>query len=190
MCGWLSAASICASRLKRARRSGSNSNALGSTFSATSRRSLLSRARNTSPIPPAPSSAMTRYGPTSAAPMKGAPVLVASPDGRASESASAARSRNGNRSVKPGSELAESSSDSISRRNASSPPVAAARNAARSAGGRSTAASNNALTCCQRASVMGDAPPRVHASAMPWPCATRASPSTPTPSTRVPLLRW
>ena len=86
--------------------------------------------------------------------------------------------------------LAALRSDSISRRNASSPPVAAARNAPRSAGGRSTAASNNALTCCQRASVMADAPLRVHATAMPWPCATRASPSTPTPSTQVPLLRW
>ena len=49
-------------------------------------------------------------------------------------------SRNGKRSVNPGSELSELSSDSTSRRNASSPPTAAARNAARSDGGLSTVA--------------------------------------------------
>ena len=37
MCGWLSDASTCASRLNRASRSGSCANAAGRTFSATSR---------------------------------------------------------------------------------------------------------------------------------------------------------
>ncbi len=45
MLGWLSDASTCASRLKRARRSGSLATASGRTFSATSRSSFVSRAR-------------------------------------------------------------------------------------------------------------------------------------------------
>ena len=45
-------------------RSGSVAKATGSTFSATSRCSFVSRARQTSPIPPAPSGAVTSYGPT------------------------------------------------------------------------------------------------------------------------------
>src|SRR5437867_2942433 len=47
MFGWLRAAKTCASRLKRATRSGSARNASGSTLSATSRFSLVSRARYT-----------------------------------------------------------------------------------------------------------------------------------------------
>src|SRR5687767_2539442 len=53
---WLRAASVCASRVKRAIRSGSAVRASGRTLSATSRFSLASRARYTSPMPPAPSS--------------------------------------------------------------------------------------------------------------------------------------
>ena len=47
-------ASRRASRLKRVTRSMSSVNAVGSTFSATSRSNVVSRARYTSPIPPAP----------------------------------------------------------------------------------------------------------------------------------------
>jgi len=53
----------CASRRKRAIRSASDANASGRTFSATSRLSLLSRARYTSPIPPEPIADRTSYGP-------------------------------------------------------------------------------------------------------------------------------
>src|SRR5215471_3005529 len=63
MLGWLSEASTCASRRKRAIRSPSSANASGRIFSATSRLSFVSRARYTSPIPPAPSRALTSYGP-------------------------------------------------------------------------------------------------------------------------------
>ena len=55
MLGWLNPATVRASRSKRARRSRSRANASGSTLSATSRPSLGSSARYTSPMPPAPS---------------------------------------------------------------------------------------------------------------------------------------
>src|SRR5882724_10123043 len=64
MCGWLSDARSRASRLKRATRSVSAVNNGGRSFSATSRPSLVSRARYTSPIPPAPSGATISYGPS------------------------------------------------------------------------------------------------------------------------------
>ena len=60
MCGWLSAAMARASRWKRARRSGSRATSGGRTLSATSRPSLVSVARYTSPMPPAPMAAVTR----------------------------------------------------------------------------------------------------------------------------------
>ena len=59
MLGWFSAASVCASRVKRARRSRSAAKTSGRTLMATSRLSLESRARYTSPMPPAPSGADT-----------------------------------------------------------------------------------------------------------------------------------
>src|ERR1700688_156920 len=49
MCGWFSAASTCASRRKRAMRSGSCVKLSGRIFSATSRFSFVSRARYTWP---------------------------------------------------------------------------------------------------------------------------------------------
>src|SRR5882762_210781 len=64
MWGWLSEASTCASRWKRARRSGSSANVSGMTFNATSRPSFVSRARYTSPIPPAPRAERISYAPT------------------------------------------------------------------------------------------------------------------------------
>src|SRR4051812_6411220 len=64
MCGWLSEARTCASRVNRAQRSGSAANSGGRIFSATSRRSFVSRARYTSPIPPAPSRPTTSYAPS------------------------------------------------------------------------------------------------------------------------------
>src|SRR5215212_3187086 len=63
MFGWLSAASTLASRSKRASRSWSPANSAGIALIATSRPSLLSRARQTSPIPPFPSGPVTAYGP-------------------------------------------------------------------------------------------------------------------------------
>ena len=64
MFGWLSAAAARASCSNRRRRSGSVQNSRGSSFTATSRRSRVSRARNTSPIPPRPRGARMRYGPS------------------------------------------------------------------------------------------------------------------------------
>ena len=52
-------ASVCASRVNRARRSGSFANESGSTLSATSRFSFVSRARNTWPMPPSPMATST-----------------------------------------------------------------------------------------------------------------------------------
>src|SRR5262245_18200170 len=63
MFGWLSAAVARASWSKRWSRSASWAIALGSTFRATSRSSRVSRARNTSPIPPSPNFARISYGP-------------------------------------------------------------------------------------------------------------------------------
>src|SRR5688572_19268194 len=60
---WFSAASVCASRVKRATRRGSFANASGRTLSATSRLSFVSCARYTSPMPPAPSTPTTSYTP-------------------------------------------------------------------------------------------------------------------------------
>ncbi len=57
MFGWLSEARTLASRSKRAWRSGSSANPAGRNFSATSRPNRVSRARHTSPMPPAPSGA-------------------------------------------------------------------------------------------------------------------------------------
>src|SRR5688572_5873013 len=62
--GWLSDASTCASRLNRARRSASPATAGSSTLIATSRCNFASRARYTSPIPPAPISGPTSYAPS------------------------------------------------------------------------------------------------------------------------------
>src|SRR2546427_10339185 len=63
MCGWFSAATARASRSNRASASGSEATCPGSTLIATSRPSRVSRARYTSPIPPAPSGARISYGP-------------------------------------------------------------------------------------------------------------------------------
>jgi hypothetical protein len=60
MLGWFSEARTRASRSKRARRSGSCAKPSGRTLSATARPSLVSVARHTSPIPPAPSAAVMR----------------------------------------------------------------------------------------------------------------------------------
>src|SRR6476660_673339 len=64
MFGWLSAANVWASRVNRASLSWSRATASGRIFSATFRCSRRSRARYTSPIPPAPSRSTTSYGPT------------------------------------------------------------------------------------------------------------------------------
>src|SRR5215831_3953142 len=63
MLGWLSEASTWASRRNRAIRSPSSVNASGRIFSATSRLSFVSRARYTSPMPPAPMADRISYAP-------------------------------------------------------------------------------------------------------------------------------
>src|SRR5262245_66596078 len=63
MLGWFSAASVRASRWNRAVRSASRANTSGRILIATSRPSRLSRARYTSPIPPAPREAVISYEP-------------------------------------------------------------------------------------------------------------------------------
>src|SRR5437879_5351819 len=64
MPGWFKLASERASRSKRERRSASSKRVSGSTFSATILSTRVSRARNTSPMPPAPSRATISYGPS------------------------------------------------------------------------------------------------------------------------------
>src|SRR5262245_12922307 len=64
MCGWQIDASARASRSNRARRSGFVIHASGRTLIATSRPSAASRARYTSPMPPAPSGATISYTPS------------------------------------------------------------------------------------------------------------------------------
>src|SRR5438477_6636479 len=63
MFGWFSDASVWASRVNRTSRSASLAKRSGSTLIATSRLSLVSRARYTSPMPPAPIGATISYGP-------------------------------------------------------------------------------------------------------------------------------
>src|SRR6266550_2482727 len=63
MWGWFSAASVFASRSNRARRSASCANASGNTLIATWRPRLVSMARYTSPMPPAPMADRISYGP-------------------------------------------------------------------------------------------------------------------------------
>src|SRR5260370_8833457 len=64
MLGWLGDDSTLASTSKRERRSGSRARAAGSTLIATSRSSLVSRARYTSLMPPARRGARISYGPS------------------------------------------------------------------------------------------------------------------------------
>src|SRR5688572_931714 len=63
MCSSLSDATSWASRRNRATRSLSCANATGNTLMATSRFNRVSRARNTSPMPPAPMGTRISYGP-------------------------------------------------------------------------------------------------------------------------------
>src|SRR5258705_500953 len=63
MFGWFSEARTFASRWNRAIRSASAANASGRILMATSRSSRVSRARYTSPMPPAPSAESISYGP-------------------------------------------------------------------------------------------------------------------------------
>src|SRR5262245_36835398 len=71
MFGWESDANSRASRSNRASRSGSVANSWGSILIATSRPSRESRARYTSPIPPAPSGATISYAPSLAPEVSG-----------------------------------------------------------------------------------------------------------------------
>src|SRR5438093_6305058 len=63
MFGWLSCETVFASRSKRARISAVTIRCCGSSLIATSRERRGSRARYTSPMPPAPSHATISYGP-------------------------------------------------------------------------------------------------------------------------------
>ena len=60
MFGWFKLASSLASRSKRDRRSALPATSSGRTLSATSRPSLASSARHTSPMPPFPNEAVIR----------------------------------------------------------------------------------------------------------------------------------
>src|SRR5215831_16838394 len=64
MFGWLSEARTSASRWKRLTRDGSRENSSGRNLIATSRLSLVSRARYTSPIPPLPRRAVISSEPS------------------------------------------------------------------------------------------------------------------------------
>src|SRR5262244_242898 len=64
MFGWFSDASTSASRRKRVTRSASRENSSGRILIATSRLSLVSRARYTSPIPPFPRRAVISSEPS------------------------------------------------------------------------------------------------------------------------------
>src|SRR5271154_95568 len=64
MLGWFRAATAFASCWKRRSRSGSRAKPAGSTLMATSRFNRVSRARYTSPMPPAPSGDWISYGPS------------------------------------------------------------------------------------------------------------------------------
>src|SRR5882762_2468927 len=64
MLGWLRAEAARASCSKRRKRSLSEENAVGRILIATPRSKRASRARYTSPIPPAPSSSTISYGPS------------------------------------------------------------------------------------------------------------------------------
>src|SRR5712692_9438889 len=63
MWGWDNADIVFASRSKRWRTSGEEERCSGNTLTATVRSSRVSRARYTSPIPPAPIGERTSYGP-------------------------------------------------------------------------------------------------------------------------------
>src|SRR5664279_2649079 len=63
MCGCESCEIVFASRSNRWRTSGEDAMCVGRTFTATVRSSRVSRARYTSPIPPAPRGPRTSYGP-------------------------------------------------------------------------------------------------------------------------------
>src|SRR5450631_4487658 len=64
MFGWLSADAVRASVSKRRRRSASSETECGNTLIATLRPRRTSRARKTSPMPPAPRGAVISYGPS------------------------------------------------------------------------------------------------------------------------------
>src|SRR6202790_1315592 len=76
MLGWFREASTWASRRKRINRLGSCAKFGDRTLIATSRLRFLSRARYTSPIPPAPTGARISYEP-STAPVSSAPLSIA-----------------------------------------------------------------------------------------------------------------
>src|SRR5215203_2823327 len=64
MLGWLSCATVRASRRKRSFHSSSLASASGRILMATCRNSFVSSARQTSPIPPEPSRPISRYVPS------------------------------------------------------------------------------------------------------------------------------
>src|SRR5580704_11268586 len=64
MCGWFRLETARASRSNRWRTSGASANPCVRTFTATARSSRVSRARYTSPIPPAPRGDTISYGPS------------------------------------------------------------------------------------------------------------------------------
>ena len=136
--GWFSEARVRASRRKRAKRCGSPANSAGKLLMATSRPSLLSCARQTSPMPPAPSGDTIRYGPNCRPRRSPEAVRVT------------VTSRIAGFSRKlPASSCFASSRSTCCRRSVS-PPHATSRNAWRASGTRSKAAWKSPSTLRQR----------------------------------------
>ena len=134
MCGWFSVASTRASRSKRASRSGSERKTSATTLMATSRPSFVSRARYTSPIPPAPRTRKNLVR-TDLPADERRPLLIQ--PGRPPP-----LRRSAPRETAPPSARAPAAPPPRCR-SASSSPHAAATNAARSCTSRSSAASHS-----------------------------------------------
>src|SRR5438477_865320 len=79
MLGWFKDEAACASRSKRCSREGSVATSGGSTLTATCRLNRVSRARYTSPMPPAPSVPTTSYGPSRAPATRDMPRILHTP---------------------------------------------------------------------------------------------------------------
>src|SRR5579864_4012358 len=167
MLGWLSDASVRASRRKRASRSGSRANSRGKVLMATSRPSLLSCARYTSPMPPEPNGDTIRYGPNSRPSRDWAAASVTV------VSSSAGLSRK-----LPACSACKRSSSTCRCRSVS-PLQATSRNAWRASGSRSRAAWKSPFTLRQRSSSIAESAPAFQQSYSPAELFTDAL-ATPT----------
>ena len=179
MYGWLSAEAARASRSRRETRAGSRASATGSVLRATSRPRRVSRARYTSPMPPAASSEHTSYGPSRAPGSSRGRGGCGGPETPAG-------------SVGIRSRASARISDSTAPRSTASSPQASATKRSRSSGSRSSAEARTSLTRRHRSGVTA-APPRrggAGAGARPAPSATRGKPATAAETRRTDTVRW